>query len=115
MSRFSEWLARAMFESGGRKYTQKKLATELGKREASVSGWLNDKEKPEDENIRLLARHFGVTVKFIYELLERDLPETFDPVLDEIESIAYKLPDKARMKFLRETLEKVKDETKADD
>ena len=90
-----------MFKRGGIKYRQKNLADDLKVQAATVSRWINDKETPDDVNIRSLARLFGVKPSFIYKKLGRESPKGIDDE-NALTEIIYSLQQKTSPRLLRE-------------
>lgn len=102
MSKFSQWLADAMYSHGGRKYGGAALARYLAIRRATVSDWLTDKATPRREHIEAIALKFGVTSRHIYSLLGIEAPADLNDVLEQINGIAYKLTKEQQKKLLDE-------------
>ena len=90
-----------MFEKGGRKYGQAELGRQLGISKNAVHSWVNDKAPPDDTNIQRLALHFGVSVGFIYDLLDRKPPPGYDKITDAIMAIVYRLTGSRKSGLLR--------------
>src|SRR3990172_1067280 len=101
MSNFTEWLEEAMFNRGGIKYRQKNLTDDLRVQAATVSRWINEKETPDDVNIRSLARLFGVKPSFIYKKLGRESPKGIDDE-NAVTELIYSLQQKVSPRLLRE-------------
>ena len=100
-----------MHKRGGYDYRKADLARDLDVRSMTISGWFGG-GVPDDENIRRLALHFGVTVGFLYQLIDRKPPPDYDPVSDAIMGIIYRLPTAAKARLLKEAQELEKYETK---
>ena len=110
MSKFSKWLADAMYGQGGRKYSGAALARDLGIRRATVSDWLTEKETPRREQIHKLALHFGTSSRAIYHLLGEDPPHDLNDVLEQVNAIAYKLSSEKQRQLLEELKAKYGDD-----
>ncbi len=100
-NRLGQWLSKAMFERGGRKYSQAALARDLHVQPMTVSDWLTGKRPPDRANITLLARHFGTTSRYLYELLGQEPPEDLNDVLEKVDALTYGLSQDDLIKLLK--------------
>lgn len=77
MSEFSDWITRKFVEwqaTQGRRKTIEEFATFIGVSRPLVNMWMNANQKPGKENIKLLAKIFGVDV---YDALNMDRPNPY--------------------------------------
>lgn len=91
-SRFLEWLQKAMsiHGGGGIDYRWADLARDLHIRPNTISDWKKGKP-PSRDNIHKLAIHFGVTSRFIYELLDKTPPKDLKDTYEKIAAIVYSM------------------------
>jgi transcriptional regulator with XRE-family HTH domain len=101
-AQFVNWLEKAMLEYGGRKYGGAALARDLNSSSATISNWLNGKRPPDREHITLLALHFGVTSRYIYQLLGIDPPDNLNDLLERVNTKTYHLNRQALEKLLKD-------------
>lgn len=90
-----------MFDRGGRKYTQAALARDLHVRNQTISDWITGKRPPDRENIARLARHFGTTSRYLYQLLGEEPPEDLNDALESVDAITYRLGEVELRKLLK--------------
>ena len=91
-----------MMKRGGRKYSQATLAKDLNSSPATISSWLTGKRPPDREHISLLARHFGVTSRYIYQLLGQNPPEDLNDELERVYGFVYRLGKSGLSKLLKD-------------
>lgn len=91
VSRFTLWLEESMFRHGGLDYHYSDLAREIGVSKNTISAWKTKKKTPRREHIHLLAIHFGVTSRFIYELLDKTPPRDLKDTYEKIAAIVYSM------------------------
>ncbi len=89
-NRLGQWLSKAMFERGGRKYSQASLARDLHVTPTTVGDWINGKRPPDRSHISALARHFGTTSRYLYQLIGEEPPEDLNDELERVDAITYK-------------------------
>ena len=91
-----------MFEHGSRKYRGANLARDIGLSVATVNDWLNAAEVPGKLSIPLLARQFGTTSRYIYELIDKEPPPDLNDTLERVNAIIYRISHSEQEKLLKE-------------
>ena len=66
------------------KYTQEKLAEQIGIHVNTLYGWEHDKTIPPVEKLKTLADKLGTTIAYLLEEHNTDLPVINTPPIDEI-------------------------------
>lgn len=100
-SPFLKWLQKAMSDHGGGgiDYRWADLARDLHVQKNTITEWKKGKP-PSQNNIHKLAIHFGVTSRYIYELLDKEPPEDLNDTYEKIAGIVYKMTHPKQAEFL---------------
>ena len=96
-TKFSAWLKETMAHEGLR--SRQDLARSLGVARTTVHYWLTGEREPDDVNVAILARRFGVSRARIYELLGRMEP-TSDAEMADIMELWHEATPEERAEIL---------------
>ena len=90
-----------MLERGGRRYGGAALARDLKASPATISSWLTGKRPPDREHVAMLARHFGTTSRYLYQLLGEKPPDDLNDTLERVDALTYRLSEEDLRKLLK--------------